>query len=249
MSEPADKKLQQENAWKTLAAHLSVISTIFSRSAAAHVQQHAEERDALALLASFATPSFHNTITEHNYILNWARSLLQRGAADVNAHATDGYTPVQNWCNHSKLMSAKGILLLLEAGADFDATHPEGWTALYQLCHFSRLQVLRELSEAGWLEMANIDLPGVGGEMPIAYLQRKLREKPDDADVAEMLELLSAQKKLWRNSVRSAVSATLTSHEQLIPELAELVVSYIDGGKEDAAAAPSAAAAAAAASS
>jgi hypothetical protein len=132
-------------------------------------------------------------------------------------------------------MSAKGILVLLEAGADFDAMHEHSRTALYQLCDNVRLQVLREISEAGWLVMANLDLPGMGGETPIECLQAKLVENSDDADAAEMLELFSAQKDIWTACARPTILAQLGVHEQLIPELAELIVSYIDGGKAAAA--------------
>ncbi len=247
VSEPADKKLQQENAWKLLEPQLSLTNTLLSRPPASSMQQHAEERNALVLLTSLATPSYVDGL-DHDYIVDWARSLMRRGAADINARAADGTTSAQNWCSSNVMNSAKGILMLLDAGADLDATHPRGWTVLYQLCYFSRLEVLRELSEAGWLEMANIDLPGVGGETPIAYLQRKLREKPDDSDATEMLELLSAQKDLWASDVRPAILAQLGVHEPLIPVLAEMMVSYIDGGKMSAAVTEEVAAAAASSS-
>jgi hypothetical protein len=233
VSESADKKLQHENAWKLLNAHLSIITTILSRPPAVSMQQHAEERGALPLLTDSMVPTQCNG---HEWMVDWACSLLKRGA-DVNVRGADGYTPLQNWCDHSELMSAKGILAQLKAGADFDATNQNGWTALYLLCHHRRSQVLRELAAAGWLVMANIDLPGRHGETPSELLQRKLRKKPDDGDVKEMLELLSAQKHLWASDVRPAVLAQLGVHEQLVPEMAELIVSYMDGGKANAAAA------------
>ncbi len=205
------------------------------------MQQHPEERDSLALLSSLFVPTFSNNMN-HDYVVDWARSLLQRGA-DVNAREEGGFTPVQSWCSRDDITSAKGILELLNAGADLDATQPDGFTALYLLCSNSRLQALRELSDAGWLEMANIDLPGRNGETPMACLQRKLREKPGDAVAKEMIELLSAQKDHWSLFVRPAILAQLGVHEQLIPELAELIVSFIDGGKPTAAAGSNAAAA------
>ncbi len=48
---------------------------------------------------------------------------------------------------------------------------------------------------------------------------------------ADRPDLLSTLKDLWPSDVRPAILAQLGVHEQLIPELAELIVSYIDGGK------------------
>jgi hypothetical protein len=99
VSEPADKKQQHENAWQLLGddSNLALINGLIRRPAAASMQQHPEERGALALLTSLATPAY-NDDSDHDYIVDWARSLLRRGAADINARAADGYTPVQNWC-------------------------------------------------------------------------------------------------------------------------------------------------------
>jgi len=232
-NEPADKKQQREAASNVLGQgnNIAHVNALLRRSSPAPLQQHPENRDALALFTKLMVPTY-NYGCNHNFLLDWARALLQRGA-DVNARDSEGYTPVQNWCSSANVMSAKDILMLLETGADFDAAHPHGWTALYSLCYYSRLQVLRELTEPGWLAVAHINLVGVEGKTPIALLQQALRDKPDDGDVMEMLELLSGNMQLWHISVRHALLAQLGIHDQLIPDLVELIVSFIDGGKAD----------------
>ena len=75
-------------------------------------------------------------------------------------------------------------------------------------------------------------------------LERRLRKKPSDANATELIELLSSHQQMW-SLVRPAVVTALTVHEQLVPELAELIVSYTGGSKAQSAAAGSSAAASA----
>ncbi len=230
--------------WLALQKHLPLVNKLLARKSAAAEPVHAGVRNSLALLTALVIPATSDRLVA---MPEWARLLLACGA-DVHARRANGSTPLQNWLSRSDLDSAGGVILLLQAGADFDASHPQGQTALYRLCNNARLQLMRELTAAGWLEMADLNLPGVGGETPIACLQRKLAAASSDGALAEMCELLSVLKKLWTNRVRPSILAQLGVHEQLIPELAELIASYIDGGK-DAAADNSESAAAAAASS
>ena len=189
--------------------------------------QHEEERCALALLTANAWPD-----ASMSDAIDWAAALIQRGA-DVHARYI-GSTPLQHWCDWMATKTAAAVILLLEARADFEASHPHGETALWTLCNNASALMLRELSKAGWLDTVDFDLPGVNGEAPIACLKRKLAALPgsaSDEKSLEMIELLSAMKQRWQQLNRPLVLALLEEHEQLVPDLAELIVSYIDGGK------------------
>jgi hypothetical protein len=204
--------------------HLYVVDKLLKQLPAEHLRHHPEERNALGLFAFFFSPTKSRT----SYVIEWARYLLARGA-DVNARDTQGEcTPVQNWCRRSISTSAQGVMSLLEAGADLDATHPNGHTVLYFLCKHKRLQVLRELSNAGWLQNADLEVPAYKGRTPMQQLKHQLAKQPTDTDVIEMIELLATQRRTWQLSARPAVLAELTIHEQLVPELAELIVSFLD---------------------
>jgi len=146
------------------------------------------------------------------------------------------------------MKSAKGILMLLEAGADFNAAHKgkDGNTALYLLVDHRRLPVLRELAAAGWLAVADFELPGhIDDDQPDETVFDLIKRKwhvedeekdetfwkaPLNADAQEMLSLLTGYQELWNQQTRKVIVARL--EVQLIPELAELVVSFIDGGKD-----------------
>ena len=82
----------------------------------------------------------YNSLTEQRQ--------LRRGAS-VHARCDNGLTQLQSWCSGEDAESADGILMLHEAGADFDAAHPGGLTALWNLRNYTSWQVLRELAAAG----------------------------------------------------------------------------------------------------
>ncbi len=121
--------------WQVLQPHLALVDKLLARNSAAAEPVHAEVRQSLALLTALVAPATSGRLRA---MPEWARLLLARGA-DVHARSPDGSTPLQNWLSRSDLESAGGVILLLQAGADFDATQLDGCTALYALCYYSRL--------------------------------------------------------------------------------------------------------------
>lgn len=212
-------------AWSHLEPYMNLISHLLSQKPR---RQHQQERTALSLLAKHTTP-----IASNSKVFSLARSLIQRGA-DVNARYKDGCTPLQSWCNLStKMTSAAGMILLLEAGADMDALYPTGHTILWTICERHDLQRLSELASSGWLEVFHLDIPCFGvanQETPTACLQRNITQHPSKKQILlEMLELFAAYKERWRCIVRPAIQAHLESHPQLNPDLSKLILCYVDG--------------------
>jgi hypothetical protein len=154
--------------------------------------------------------------TNHDYILDLARALLQRGAS-VHDRDEEGDTPLRNWCYRTDITSAKGILMLLDAGANLDTS------AIYYLCSHNLLQVLHELSMADRLQVMDL-------KKPTRQYKRDSSSALDTRTRKEMiLQLLWTEQRHWHKHVRPAVLALLGSHDSLVPDLAELVVSFIDG--------------------
>lgn len=222
-----------ETAWSLVNEVMHLIDKLIVSSPSVQLCSHPEERAVLALMASLNIPARFNTSPNHEYIIDWARLLIKRGA-DIHARCSRGYMPVQSWCQDTNLTSARGVIFLLEADADLNASHPQGQTALHLICHHELVQVLCELSEAGWLASVNLDMPNKaeedGGITPIQLLRRKLEQKPTVA-VTTMLELLTAHKRLWHTHVRPTIRAQLVTYEQLIPDIADLILSYINNDR------------------
>jgi hypothetical protein len=203
--------------------NMPYVQVLLSRPPLPDLLRHPEERGALTLFASLFAAEID--MFGGNWTFTCIRSLVRRGS-DINARNELGFTPLQSWCLPGDIAST-GILLLLELGADLDAPHPSRHTALYQLCIYLRVQMLRDLANAGWLVSANLDMIGYNNDTITQMLERMLHRRPSDTRATEMVDILSTQRRIWREA-RPTVLAELTAHESLIPDLAELIVSFID---------------------
>lgn len=182
--------------------------------------QHPETVGSLVLLSLILANG-----KESASLVEWARTLLKRGA---NIHATnsEGKTALYNWCSADCLLCSDGVIMLLEAGADLLGSRDNhSQTPLWRLCTHKSVEVIRDLVRYGWLDIVPLDAC-------ITHVRSMIETQEEehvDQNTKEILELLSSQRHNWQRNTRSAVVATLTCHEQLIPDIAECVVSYIDG--------------------
>ncbi len=94
---------------------------------------------------------------------------------------------------------------------------------MWMLSFPPRAQALRDLIAAGWLDTVDVDRPEDPSESTLAYLQ-KLTEP---GERAQQRDLLLAVRENWSTHVRPAILRLLEAHQQLIPELAEIIVSYV----------------------
>jgi ankyrin repeat protein len=183
----------------------------------------AESRDALAVLVCSCYPT---DMGHWSYSL--AEALLDRGA-DVNTRFGNGWTPLISWCEDQQpIPSGCGALLLLNRGADIDARDDEGMTAMHCLADDAQVEVCKGLADAGWLAAADLTLLNNKGETALQIAQRKLAENATNGDKRSICNMLHAHALLWKTEARPVVFRWL-SHSLMLPDLANIVLSFMDG--------------------
>jgi len=172
----------------------------------------------------------HNTSCPTNTTC-WAYTLpvalLDRGL-DVNARCA-GLTPLLRVAKvDSPDMAAVGPLLLLERGADIDAVDENGWTSVHWMAHNGMVALMSELTGNGWLLVADLTLRNSAGATALENAQHELVAHPVKARVSACCDLLRATEQLWQTQARPLLLEAL-SHSLLLPDLAHVVLSYVDG--------------------
>jgi hypothetical protein len=179
-------------------------------------------KDALTLLVSVVIP---RGIGDWAYQL--AAAMLVRGA-NANLRLADAQTLLMFWSRSTALKSIHGLLLLLMHGADIDARDEAGKTAVHWLVEGAHLDMLEGLVDAGWLLVADLTQRNNAGETPLQVAQRQHGAQPMDVQRLVICDLLHVTEKLWTAKARPLVHRWL-SHSLLIPDLAHVVLSFVDG--------------------
>jgi hypothetical protein len=221
------KEDELDSAWEAFTPALEHVCALIRTSYDTTIQRP-DGKDALALLVSTGIPC-DTTVWAYSF----AKALLDRGA-DVNTRFNGGQTPLIKWsfgfsrkptmhrgCQH-------GPLLLLQQGADIDARSDDGTTCAHAIASKGNLPAAEALADAGWFAAADLTLLNNKGETALQIAQRKLAEHPDEEHRQVIYDLLRDHAALWTEEARPLIHQWL-SHSLLIPDLAHVVLSFVDG--------------------
>ncbi len=155
---------------------------------------------------------------------DWLLPLLRHFVASVDALAPDAATAlfVCVQLSNSKYSSAPLILSLLELGADLHAVDMSDQTLL----HVASAETLVDLADAGVLIVGPHWKKDDSGNVGWQYQRRNW-----EYDAARLLKRHSA---LWKERARPLLLRMLSQPSVLIPDLAAIVLDYVDGGEEEA---------------
>ena len=161
------------------------------------------------------------------WLYRLTEALIQHGV-DIHQRNKQGRTVAL--CHAHMLRSqhkyACTLHSLLRHGADINAQDSNGDTLLHYFIRNQAVDVLRELLDVG---ASGLDLFVLNnaGHAPADLAAIKHAEKPDDNKRSQIHRIIRAQVQVWRSRIRPAVLSALG--EPLIPDLAKLVLGYVDG--------------------
>lgn len=219
------------NTRSIIKSFSSLLHTLLTRKKpSSMIKPHEEEQKALVLFTSRCNSTYGKSTP-----IDIAKALIERGAC-IHARCPKGYASIHYWSKSPRVQSARGIIALLEAGADLSMLNARSRSALWFLCMNARVDVIRDLILKGWLDTVNLDAFDTHVETPMMYLQKQLASNGEVADptrpnadvvMREIYELLHNQQQRWKSTGRTCVSALLSAHEQLVPDLAQVIISYM----------------------
>jgi hypothetical protein len=221
------KQEELDSAWKAFEPVLPHICAL-TRSSYDTTIKRPDGEDALALLASTGIPCGTSV-----WSYNLAEALLDRGA-DVNTRFDGGATPLIAWSFGSKPSMKPGIalgpLLLLKHGADIDVRMNDGTTGAHAIAINGNHPLAEALADAGWLAAADLTLLDNDGDTALQVAQHNLAvDSASDKEGRQVIcDLLRDNAALWTNVARPLIHQWL-SHSLLIPDLAHVVLSLVDG--------------------
>jgi hypothetical protein len=226
--DPAVREKLTEERREAMSAFLPALPHVYALIRASYdiTIQGPDGKDALALLVGRAIPV--DTVV---WAYHLTEALLDRGA-DFNTRFLGGRTPLIYWasgCTPPKHPDCTpGPILLLRRGADIDARSDDGSTCAHNMASKSNRPLAAALANGGWLAAADLTQRDDRGETALQVAQRMLAADPSDADKAIICDLLRDHAALWVTHARPLMHQWL-SHSLLIPDLAHVVLSFVDG--------------------
>ena len=156
------------------------------------------------------------------YSYKLAKQLIALGVS-VSARNQKGRTPLLEWAasSTSSVRSAIGLRLLLAHGADLNAQDDERNGVLHHIVKKGALLLLEDLlggSEARFLDLWAVNRAGRTAVDATNF---------EGSDAANSAQLLQTQLTAWKQSVRPLLLDAFSA--LLIPDLAAIVMGYLDG--------------------
>jgi len=166
--------------------------------------------------------------------------LIARGVS-VDARNKKGHTPLLTAaaCFWPTERSAVGIRLLLSHGADLNAQDSDGDGILHHFARAGAFDVLEDLLNGEGAIHVDFFLVNSAGQTAADLAAIQLAEKPNSVPARQLHQLLLSQQSLWMLHVRPLVQQCVEA--ALIPDLAALVMAYVEGSGPPFAAAAAAA--------
>ena len=162
-----------------------------------------------------------------NWLYSLAEALIQHGV-DINQRNKEDRTVALSVAAGlgQVHLSACSLHLLLQHGADINAQDSNGDTLLHHLIRNKALGVLQNLYEEGDVSALDYFLVNCAGQMPADLAAASHAQQSSD-ESRQILDIIRAQIEMWGLRIRPTILACLS--EPLIPDLAQLVLGYVDG--------------------
>jgi ankyrin repeat protein len=187
--------------------------------------KRSDGKDALAMMVSSII-----LLGVETWPYDVVEALLDR-SADVNTRFNGGLTPLIAWSFGVKPPMHPGCvigpLLLLRRGADIDARMDDGTTCAHAIASEGNAHLAAALADGGWLAAADLTLLNNAGETALQVAQRELAFTFDDGDRQLIHDSLRDHAMLWTAKARPLIHRWL-SHSLFIPDLAHMVLSFVD---------------------
>ena len=154
-------------------------------------------------------------------------ALIQHGV-DIHQRDKQGRTVALTYAasGGSWHESACSLHLLLQHGADVNAQDDGGETMTHHLIHGEAYYVLQDLLE-GEVRGLDVFVPNRAGHTAAELAAIMHVKEPGNPYCSAIHRIIQARVEQWHTNTRPAVLSALS--EPLIPDLARLVLGYVDG--------------------